>query len=69
MAWDDVVKVGGIPELNVIQRTNILVIGDVNPAVLAPGMATTGKAAKVFALQDKGQDIELMTEDDLLRSL
>jgi hypothetical protein len=37
--------------------------------VLAPGMVTTGKAAKVFALQDKGQDIELMTEDDFLRSL
>jgi len=69
MAWDDVVKVGGIPELNVTKRTNVLVIGDINPAVLAPGMITTGKAAKVFALQDKGQDIELMTEDDFLRSL
>ena len=69
MAWDDVVKVGGVPELNVTKHTNVLVIGDINPAVLAPGMVTTGKAAKVFALQDKGQDIELMTEDDFLRSL
>lgn len=69
MAWDDVVRVGGIPELSVTKRTNVLVIGDINPAVLAPGMLTTGKAAKVFALQDKGQDIELMTEDDFLRSL
>jgi DNA polymerase-3 subunit epsilon len=69
MAWDDVVRVGGIPERNVTQRTNVLVIGDINPAVLAPGMVTTGKAAKVFALQDKGQDIELMTEDDFLRNL
>lgn len=69
MAWDDVVQVGGIPERNVTQRTNVLVIGDINPAVLAPGMVTTGKAAKVFALQDKGQDIELMTEDDFLRHL
>ena len=69
MAWDDVVKVGGIPELGVTKRTNILVIGDINPAVLAPGMVITGKAAKVFALQDKGQDIELMSEDDFLRSL
>jgi len=50
MAWDDVVKVGGIPELNVTKRTNVLVIGDINPAV-APGMITTGKAAKVFALR------------------
>ena len=69
MVWDDVVKVGGIPELSVTKHTNVLVIGDINPAVLAPGMVTTGKAAKAFALQDKGQDIELMTEDDFLRSL
>jgi DNA polymerase-3 subunit epsilon len=69
MAWDDVVKVGGVPEPNVTRHTNVLVIGDINPAVLAPGMATTGKAAKVLALQDKGQDIELMTEDDFLRNL
>lgn len=68
-AWEDVVKVGGIPEPGVTKRTNILVIGDINPAVLAPGVATTGKAAKAFALQDKGQDIEVMTEDDYLRSL
>jgi DNA polymerase-3 subunit epsilon len=57
MAWDDVAKAGGIPELSDTQHTNILVIGDINPAVLAPGMVTTGKAAKAFALQDKGQDI------------
>jgi len=69
MAWDDVVRVGGIPERSVTKQTNVLVIGDINPAVLAPGMVTTGKAAKVFALQDNGQDIELMTEDDFLRSL
>ena len=36
MAWDDMVKVSGIPELSVTQRTNVLVIGDINPAVLAP---------------------------------
>ena len=69
MAWDDVIKVGGIPESSVTKRTNILVIGDINPAVLVPGMTTTGKAAKAFALQDKGQEIEVMTEDDFLSSL
>jgi len=69
MAWDDVIKVGGIPELSVTKRTNVLVIGDINPAVLVPGMAVTGKAAKAFALQDKGQEIEVMTEDDFLSSL
>jgi len=69
MAWDDVIKVGGIPEPSVTKRTNILVVGDINPAVLAPGMVTTGKAARAFTLQSKGQEIEVMTEDDFLCSL
>lgn len=69
MAWEDVVRVGGVPELNVTKRTNVLVMGDINPAALAPGLATTGKAAKVFALQAKGQDIEIMAEDDFISSL
>jgi DNA polymerase-3 subunit epsilon len=69
MAWDDVMKIGGIPELSVTKRTNVLVVGDINPALLAPGMVTTGKAARAFALQAKGQEIEVMTEDDFLRSL
>ena len=68
-AWEQVAQVGGIPEPSVTKRTNVLVAGDINPATLAPGTVTTGKAAKAFALQDKGQDIELMTEDDFLRAL
>ncbi|MGI8447338.1 MAG: BRCT domain-containing protein [Streptosporangiaceae bacterium] len=69
MAWDDVVKAGGIPELNVTKHTNVLVVGDINPAVLKPGLTISGKAAKAFALQEKGHEIEVMTEDDFLRSL
>jgi DNA polymerase III subunit epsilon len=69
MAWEDVANVGGIPERTVTKRTNILVTGDINTAVLAPGMITTGKAAKAEALLQAGQEIELMTEDDFLRSL
>ncbi len=69
VAWDDVAGVGGIPERSVTKHTNVLVIGDINPAVLAPGMVTTGKAARALALQENGQDIEVMTEDDFLRSL
>jgi DNA polymerase III epsilon subunit-like protein len=68
-AWEQVAKVGGIPEPSVTKRTNVLVAGDINAAMLAPGTVTTGKAAKAFALQIKGQDIELMTEDDFLRTL
>ena len=49
--------------------TNVLVVGDINPAVLRPGSNVTGKARKAFELQDKGQPIEVMTEDDFLRCL
>jgi DNA polymerase III subunit epsilon len=68
-AWDEVARTGAIPEKDVTGRTNIVVIGDLNPAVLTPGAATTGKASRAFALQGKGHDIEVMTEDDFIRSL
>lgn len=69
LAWDEVCRAGGIPEKNTTKRTNVLVLGDFNPASLRPGATFSGKARKAFELQDKGQDIELMTEDDFLRAL
>ena len=69
LAWDEVVRAGGVPEKNTTKRTNVLVLGDFNPANLRPGATYSGKAQKAFDLQDKGQDIELMTEDDFLRVL
>lgn len=69
MAWDEAVRVGGLPEKGTTQRTNVLVVGDLNPATLRPGEVLSARARKAFDLQDKGQDIELMTEDDFLRAL
>ncbi|MGB3286521.1 exonuclease domain-containing protein [Mycolicibacter algericus] len=69
VAWDECVKVGAVPEKATTKRTNVLVVGDVNPAVLRPGVSLTKKAEAAFILQDKGQDIEVMTEDDFLRCL
>jgi DNA polymerase III epsilon subunit-like protein len=69
LAWDETVRVGGTPELNTTKRTNVLVVGDLNPAVLRPGTTLSGRARKAFQLQDGGQDIELMTEDDFVRAL
>lgn len=69
MAWEDVVRVGGVPETDVTKRTDVLVSGDINPAVLAPGMDMTGKAKKAKTLQANGQEIEVMTEDEFLRNL
>ncbi|MBC7275681.1 exonuclease domain-containing protein [Nocardioides sp.] len=69
VAWDECSKVGAIAELTSTKRTNVLVVGDINPAVLRPGSILTGKARKAFQLQDKGQEIEVMTEDDFLNCL
>lgn len=62
-------KVGGVPQENTTKRTNVLVVGNINPASLRPGTKLTGKTQKAFDLQDKGQAIEVMTEDDFLRCL
>ena len=69
IARQECAKVGGIPEQNTTKRTNVLVVGDINPAGLRPGSDITGKARKAFELQAKGQEIEVMTEDDFLRCL
>jgi hypothetical protein len=62
-------RVGAIAEYDTTKRTNVLVIGDIDPTVLGTGSTLTAKARKAFELQDKGQDIEVMTEDDFLRCL
>lgn len=69
MAWDEVAKVGGTPKENTTRRTNVLVLGDFNPAGLRPGATFSSKARRAFELQDSGQDIELMTEADFLQVL
>jgi DNA polymerase III subunit epsilon len=68
-AWDDVAKLGGIPERSVTRSTNILVIGDLDPSRLIPGAPTSTKATRAFALHAQGQDIEVMTEEDFLEHL
>lgn len=68
-AWETVASRGALPEPGVTKRTNILVAADVDPRRLVPGSMLTQKAAKAFALQAKGQDIEILTEDDLLRAM
>ena len=69
IARQECARVGAIPEQNTTKKTNVLVVGDFNPAVLRPGSNVTGKARKAFDLQDKGQLIEVMTEDDFIRCL
>jgi len=52
-----------------VDSAPVLVVGDINPAVLRPGSSVTGKARKAFELQDQGQEIEVETEGDFLRCL
>lgn len=68
-AWAMTAHVGGVPEKNTTKRTNVLVVGDLNPAMLRPGEHLSGKARRAFELQDGGQEIEVMTEVDFLRAL
>ena len=69
IAWDACANVGAIPGRSTNKQTNVLVIGDINPATLRPGSEMTGKARKAFELQEAGQRIEVMTEVDFLRCL
>ena len=69
IAWEECARVGAVSEATTTKRTNVLVIGDINPASLRPGAELTDKAARAFALQANGQDIEVMTEDDFLRCI
>jgi DNA polymerase-3 subunit epsilon len=36
MAWERIAALGGVPEYSVTKRTNVLVVGGIIPAVLAP---------------------------------
>ncbi|BBZ51996.1 3'-5' exoribonuclease [Mycobacterium heidelbergense] len=69
LAWNECSAIGAIAEQDTTKRTNVLVIGDINPAVLRPGATLTKKAEMAFERQSKGQQIEVMTEDDFLRCL
>lgn len=68
-AWDECARAGALAEKTTTKRTNVLVIGDINPEVLRPGCHVTGKARKAFDLQAEGQEIEVMLEDDFVRCL
>ena len=68
-AFDRLAELGGIAQANVTRTTQILVVGDLNPAVLRPGEAGTGKTRKVFELQALGQPIEVLSGYDFLAML
>lgn len=68
-AFEQLAALGGIGQGNVTRTTQILVVGDLNPAVLRPGEVATGKMRRAFDLQAKGQQIEVMSGYDFLAML
>jgi len=67
-AWAQVAALGAIPESDVSKRTNILVIGG-GFTGSDPADFDTGKAARAAAKRAKGQNIEVLSEADLLTLL
>jgi len=66
-AW--VAALGGQPAANVTKETNILVTGYQDPGQLTHGLALSRKAQKAADLKAKGQEIEIVPEDDFVRML
>jgi DNA polymerase III epsilon subunit-like protein len=66
-AW--VAVLGGQPGANVTKTTNILVTGYQDPGQLTHGLALSRKVQKAADLKAKGQEIEIVPEDDFVRML
>jgi DNA polymerase-3 subunit epsilon len=65
-AQDRIAYFGGFPQENVTKETSLLVIGDLDPRMLAPGASMSSKMKKAIKLQSAGQDIELISGVDFL---
>ena len=69
MALATVADFGGLPLPNVTKETNLLVFGYQDVSRFAPGATNSGKFQKAVGLRAKGQDIEIIGEDDFLAML
>jgi len=69
LAWQKVADCGGLPLDGVTKKTNLLVFGHQDARRLAPGASLSSKFQKAEALMEKGQDIEIVGEDDFLTML
>jgi DNA polymerase-3 subunit epsilon len=63
-----IADIGGIPEEDVTQRTNFLVVGQQDFRVVGES-GLSGKQKKVFQLLQKGQEIEIMSEQDFRQNI
>lgn len=65
-AQDRIAFYGGTPQVGVTKDTDVLVVGDLDPKRLAPGMEVSAKLKKAFDLQAKGQHIEIIAGSDFM---
>ena len=68
-AFQRVYDVGGTPGDTVTKETNVLVIGEQDIRRLADGERLSAKQRRAHDLRAKGQDVQLIGEDDFLRAL
>lgn len=68
-AWNRIAAVGAIPADNVSKKVDVLVVGDLDPSTLVPGSMLSGKQRKAAELLAKGAQIDIWSEEDLLRLL
>ncbi len=60
---------GGHPQNSVTKKTDVLVLGDVNPWLLKPGQSCSRKHEKALALHAAGSEIEIMAGRDFMSLL
>lgn len=62
------ILVGAIPDKNVITKTNILVVGEQDWRIVGSD-GLSNKMKKAQSLLEKGQEIEILTENDFVKLL
>jgi len=67
-AMQMIVDIGGIPENDITTKTNFLVVGQQNFNITGKS-GLSGKQKKAQQLINKGQDIEIISEDDFLKNI
>lgn len=69
-AWDALARIGGIAQPGINKSTDVLVVGpDLYQGDVLESDAMTGKMAKAARMREKGAAIEIMSEDEFVRSL
>lgn len=68
-AWQVCAELGAIVQKGITKTTNLLVVGGSGPAYLRPGTKPHSKEAKALALQQAGQDIRIVGEEEFLHLL